>query len=177
MSHFRRFPILLSLPLCALACVPRGTSAPSSALSSGPRTASPVTSLVSPISRDIDALSVLVTLPRHPQGVVWQKVQIGGGDMGPSDFKVRAVLLFRAADLKRIAKRPSTGAAPPQGEVKVESWFPQVLKKKAVRDASGQFSLRCARLVPDAFFKNSLRNGDLLQPTGTRYVILSLFTT
>lgn len=153
------------LALLLASCVPR-SAAPSPA----PRAALPV-------STDISKLGRAIALPRRPLQAVWQQEQIGDGSMGPSDTRLTAVMLFSAADLKRIAHAPSIEAAPPHSEAQVEPWFPAALQKKAAPNVGGKRTLRCARLVPDAFFKSSLIHGDLLQPEGTNYLILSLYTT
>ena len=167
MSFFRRFSLLLAAPLALLcSCVPNGPAASSPA----PR---PAPGSTFPVSRDIDTLGKSIALPRRPLSAVWQMKQMGDGEMGPSDYTIKAVMQFSPRDLQALTARAAKRAAPRPGTISLEPWFPQALKKKAEKSKNG---LRAQSLDPSDFYKMSFIQGKLWRIEGTNYFFVSLFT-
>ena len=167
MSQFRRLSLLLAAPAALLSsCLPHGAAASNSA----PGTTSPV-------SRDINKLGQSIALPRRPLNAVWQRKQIGDGEMGPSDYAITAVMQFSPRDLKWILDSASSRGSHRAVQVPLASWYPAPLQKKAARNNSGNLRLQVRNLSAFDFEKLSLRNGSLFHVVGTNYCVLSLSTT
>ncbi len=119
------------------------------------------------VRTDLDALASLVTLPRRPLAVQYRKTLLSPAGIGPSDWRLMAVLEYSAADAAKLlaASRPLVGPSPALGDTR---WLP-----KPVR-----LGLRSARpLDAGAFARLSLRNGALFHIKDTSSFVLILFST
>lgn len=156
--------ILLAAPMLGLAsCVP-----------DGPAASSPAPSTTFAVSRDINKLGQIITLPRRPLSAVWQMKQIGDGNFGPSDYTIQAVLQFSPRDLQALVASAARRAPSKPGAIAVESWFPNVLKQKAAKSKN---RLRAQRLDPSDFTDLSFNQGELWRIEGTNYLFVSLLTS
>jgi hypothetical protein len=115
---------------------------------------------------DVATLGGMVVLPRAPQSVRWRQATRGIVGLGPTDWKLVAVLEYSREDAQALIAelRPAQGPTPSLAE---ETWLGGAtlagLKGASAYDAS-------------AFFRPPLSQGALFRLPDSNTFVLALFT-
>ncbi|HVF57753.1 MAG TPA: hypothetical protein VM934_16490 [Pyrinomonadaceae bacterium] len=130
-------------------------------------------------SADVESLSRQVALPIRPAEAVWQQEALGKQNSnvpGPVDYRLIAVLKYNAADARTlIEKVGGDSKQTPAGEVEVETWFPEEVKKLARKGEDGAM-VEGAKYDPEAFLRAPYSSGKLVRVGETNYFVLKIFS-
>jgi hypothetical protein len=130
-------------------------------------------------SADIERLSQQVALPVRPAAVLWRQEVLGKQSSavpGPTDQRLVAVLKYDEKDARALIEK--VGGGPTEtgvGNVDVEPWFPEALKKLARKSDDGMI-LEGAAYEADSFLRAPYSSGKLVRVGETNYFVLKIFS-
>jgi hypothetical protein len=122
------------------------------------------------VSRDLDALTRTLKLPCRPLEVWWDERPLGErGGLGPTDYRLVAVLRFERAPLQQLIERlpplPPTPAGAPS--LARQSWMPSAVG----------VTIRGERFDAASLVGPHYSTGVLVVVDGGEYVIISAQTS
>lgn len=130
-------------------------------------------------SADVERLSQHIALPVRPAAVLWRQEVLGKQNSavpGPTDQRLVAVLKYDEKDARALIEKvrgesKETGV----GNVDVEPWFPEEVKKLARKDDDGTI-LEGAAYEADSFLRAPYSSGKLVRAGETNYFVLKIFS-
>lgn len=130
-------------------------------------------------SDDIELLSRQIALPVRPAAVLWRQEVLGkqSSDVpGPTDRRLVAVLRYDEKDARALVKKVRGESKETNvGNVDVETWFPEELKKLARKDDDGTI-LEGATYEADSFLRAPYSSGKLVRVGETNYFVLKILS-
>jgi hypothetical protein len=133
------------------------------------------------VSENIDALAAIIPLNPRPIAVTWQREVMGTNRVndipGPTDYKLTAVLQYRAGDAAVIAANAAKIEAARPGQAEWRDWFPSALKESAAPTPTGALALKGERYQPTYFQRSPLLQGTLVRVANSDFFVLTLITT
>lgn len=130
-------------------------------------------------SADIERLSQQITLPVRPASVLWRHEVLGKQNSavpGPTDHRLVAVLQYDEKDARALIEK--VGGEPKEtnvGNVDVEPWFPEEVRKLAREDDDGAV-LEGATYGADSFLRAPYSSGKLVRVGETNYFVLKVLS-
>lgn len=130
-------------------------------------------------SGDIERLSQLIALPVRPAEVIWRQEALGKQNStvpGPTDHRLVAVLKYDEKDARALVEKVGGGSKETSvGNVDVEPWFPEAVRKFARKDDGGMI-LEGAAYEADSFLRAPYTSGKLVRVGETNYFVLRIFS-
>lgn len=131
------------------------------------------------ISSDVQALAKNIKLAMLPTEAKWQAKTLGNAQSsvpGPTDYQLIAVLKYTDADAQNLIKElEKTLSENKIGNVEVEEWFPEAVKKTAQK-IDDQTLIEGDAYAPDLFLQAPYSGGKLIRVGETNYFVLKVFT-
>lgn len=130
-------------------------------------------------SADIERLSQQIALPVRPAAVLWRQEVLGKQSSavpGPTDHRLVALLRYDEQDARALIEKVRGESKETNvGNVDVEPWFPEEVKKLARKDDDGT-TLEGATYEADAFLRAPYSSGKLVRVGETNYFVLKLLS-
>jgi hypothetical protein len=131
------------------------------------------------ISADIERLSKQIALPVRPVEVLWRQEVLGKQNStvpGPRDYRLVAVLKYDEKDVRALIEKVGGESKETDvGNVDVEAWFPEAVKKFAQKNDDGMI-LEGATYTADSFLRAPYSSGKLVRAGQTNYFVLNIFS-
>ena len=130
-------------------------------------------------SADIERLSQQITLPVRPAAALWRQEVLGKQNSsvpGPTDHRLIAVLRYDEQDARALVEKVGGESKEANvGNVDVEPWFPEEVKKLARKNDDGAM-LEGAAYDADSFLRAPYSSGKLVRVGETNYFVLKLLS-
>lgn len=130
-------------------------------------------------SADIERLSQQIALPVRPAAVLWRQEVLGKQNSsvpGPTDHRLVALLKYDEKEARALIEKVGGESKETNvGNVDVEPWFPEELKKLARKDDDGMI-LEGAAYEADSFLRAPYSSGKLVRVGETNYFVLKLLS-
>lgn len=130
-------------------------------------------------SADIERLAQQIALPVRPAAVLWRQEVLGKQNSsvpGPTDHRLVALLKYEEKDaLALIEKVRGESKGMNVGNVDVEPWFPEEVKRLARKD-DDRTIWEGAAYEADAFLRAPYTSGKLVRVGETNYFVLKLLS-
>lgn len=130
-------------------------------------------------SADIERLSQQIALPVRPAAVLWRQEVLGKQNSavpGPTDHRLVAVLEYDEQDARALIEKVRGESKETNvGNVDVEPWFPEAVKKFARKDDDGTI-LEGATYEADAFLRAPYSSGKLVRVGETNFFVLKVLS-
>ena len=131
------------------------------------------------VSADIERLSQQIALPARPVSALWRQEVLGQQNSavpGPTDQRLVAVLEYDEEGARALIEKVRGESKEANvGNVDVEPWFPEALKKLARKDDDGM-RLEGAAYDADSFLRAPYSSGKLVRVGETNYFVLRLLS-
>ena len=130
-------------------------------------------------SADIERLSQQIALPVRPAAVLWRQEVLGKQNSavpGPTDHRLVAVLKYDEKGAQALVEKVRGESKETNvGNVDVEPWFPEEVKKSARKNDDGA-RLEGAAYEADSFLRAPYSSGKLVRVGETNYFVLKLLS-
>jgi hypothetical protein len=130
-------------------------------------------------SADIERLSQQIALPVRPAAALWRQEVLGKQNSavpGPTDHRLVAVLRYDEEGARALIEKVKGGAKETNvGNVDVEPWFPEEVRKFARKNDDGT-TLEGAAYEADSFLRAPYSGGKLVRVGETNYFVLKILS-
>jgi hypothetical protein len=130
-------------------------------------------------SADIERLSQQIALPVRPAEALWRQEVLGKQNStvpGPTDHRLVALLKYDEQGARALVEKVGGESKETNvGNVDVEPWFPEEVKKLARKDDGGTI-LEGAAYEADSFLRAPYSSGKLVRVGETNYFVLKLLS-
>jgi hypothetical protein len=130
-------------------------------------------------SADVERLSQQIALPVRPAAVLWRQEVLGKQNSavpGPTDHRLVAVLEYDEKDARALVEKVRGESKETSvGNVDVEPWFPEAVKKLARKDDDATV-VEGAAYDADSFLRAPYTSGKLVRVGETNYFVLKLLS-